>query len=254
MKLSWFRDFPEYMITTDPVTMTIHTSYRSIILDCDGVVFDSNGLKTQAFRQVLADYPSNAVENFIEFHQCNGGISRFIKLRYFFTDFLHVEVDEMALQRLLEDFSCACLDLYSYADLTPGCIAFLKQARYSGIIPLYIASGSAEAELNEVFAKRDLSVFFEGILGSPKSKEQCVSQILKILGFKEDIILVGDALADWKAAKLQNIRFIFMAQFSEARDSMLIKAKEENFKVIQNLQDLLPLPEHSSHRTYKSMW
>ncbi|NJM23241.1 MAG: hypothetical protein HC907_33605 [Richelia sp. SM1_7_0] len=72
--------------------MTI--SCKAIIFDCDGVIFDSNALKTAAFREVLAAYPQEVVDKFIVYHQKTGGISRYVKLRAFFTEFLQTSVDE----------------------------------------------------------------------------------------------------------------------------------------------------------------
>jgi len=38
--------------------------YSAVVFDCDGVIFDSNGLKTQAFRKVLSSYPNDVVDLF----------------------------------------------------------------------------------------------------------------------------------------------------------------------------------------------
>ena len=39
--------------------------YDVIILDCDGVIFNSNSLKIDAFRRVLSQYSTRKVEDFI---------------------------------------------------------------------------------------------------------------------------------------------------------------------------------------------
>ena len=212
---------------------------KAIIFDCDGVIFDSNALKTAAFREVLIAYPQELVDKFIVYHQTNGGISRYVKLRAFFTDFLKTSVDEEKLQKFLDDFGSSCQRLYQQADLTPGCITVLETL--SKHIPLYVASGSDEAELQQVFAGRDLDKYFNGIYGSPKTKQDCVTEIIRKLDSHEEVIFVGDAESDWKAAKGANIRFMFMAKFSDAANLMQQKARENNFLVINTLEELLLL-------------
>lgn len=216
---------------------------KAIIFDCDGVIFDSNALKTAAFREVLAAYPQEVVDEFIVYHQTNGGISRYVKLRVFLTDFLKTSVDEEKLQKLLNDFGSSCQRLYQQADLTPGCLTVLETL--SQHIPLYVASGSDEAELRQVFTGRDLDKYFRGIYGSPKTKQDCVAEIIQKLDFRKEIVFVGDAESDWKAATKENLNFVFMAKFSDAANSMKQKSKENNFPVIDTLEELLSLLDYT---------
>ena len=57
--------------------------YKSLIFDCDGVILNSNKIKTEAFRKILKKYNQNAVYEFINYHKNNGGISRYIKIKEF---------------------------------------------------------------------------------------------------------------------------------------------------------------------------
>ena len=62
--------------------------YKSLIFDCDGVILNSNQLKTNAFRKVFEKYNINAVDEFIEYHRSNGGVSRYIKIENFLKNIL----------------------------------------------------------------------------------------------------------------------------------------------------------------------
>ena len=213
--------------------------YSTIIFDCDGVLFDSNQLKTEAFRQVLSAYPKELVDEFVAYHQRNGGISRYVKLRSFLEDFLKKEYKEEQLENLLRRFGEACVSLYEAADLTPGCLDVLSALHPD--TSLYVASGSDESELRQVFAKKHIAHFFDGIYGSPKTKDESVSEILLKVPEKGEILFIGDAESDWKAAQNHEIDFIFMSQFSDALSVMKKKAVVEKFTTIRNLEDLLPL-------------
>ena len=57
--------------------------YEYFFFDCDGVILDSNKLKSSAFAESLVDEPSSLIANFIEYHKKNGGISRYEKFRCF---------------------------------------------------------------------------------------------------------------------------------------------------------------------------
>ncbi|GAB4534225.1 MAG: HAD hydrolase-like protein [Pleurocapsa sp.] len=209
-----------------------------IIFDCDGVLLNSNALKTEAFRKILTAYPQDIVARFIDYHQTNGGISRYVKLRTFFTDFLATSVDETELTELLAAFGRCCRQLYQTAALTPGCLTVLEQL--SSCIPLYVASGSDQTELQEVFAQRGLDKYFQEIYGSPKTKQECVAEIVAKFDSDSSLLMVGDAESDWQAATKAGINFIFMAGFSDAADLMRTKAQTADFPIIETLESLLP--------------
>lgn len=214
-------------------------NYSTIIFDCDGVLIDSNQLKTDAFRQVLKAYSPSLVEQFIAYHQQQGGVSRYVKLRTFLDTFLKEPYLESQLDELLENYGKACVALYKTAALTPGCLETLEALKKSGT-SLYVASGSDESELRQVFAQKDIAHFFKGIYGSPKTKYESVSEILLKVDTKGEILFIGDAESDWKAAQKHNLDFIFMAQFSDALNIMTKKAETEGFPVIENLKALIP--------------
>ena len=58
--------------------------YDIFIFDCDGVILDSNKLKSDAFRQALEYEPEEMVEELVRYHKLNGGISRYEKFNYFY--------------------------------------------------------------------------------------------------------------------------------------------------------------------------
>jgi len=223
----------ELMVSIENHTQS--SGFANIVFDCDGVIFDSNALKSQAFRIALSSYPKDIVEKFIAYHQAHGGVSRYVKFRKFFSEFLKVEVDQMVIQGLLDTFGNACRQMYHQAEFTPGCIEVLKELAKKH--SLFIASGSDEEELRGVFEFRGLADFFDGVFGSPKSKVECLQGIRK-LGCGGRMLFVGDAYGDWCAACDVGATFIFMSEFSDARSLMLDKAEKEGFRVINTLNEL----------------
>ena len=204
---------------------------KTYIFDCDGVIFDSNKFKIEAFEYVLINHniKQSDVSKFISHHKLNGGVSRYVKFKRLFTDILKSPVDNDMLKSLLSDFSKICIQKYLKADLTPG---FLDKVKYLSVENnLYVASGSDEIELNYIFGERNISKYFKEILGSPMSKTECVKKIVYNLKSHDDhtVLMIGDSESDYAASLDNNIDFIFMRRFSTSQEM------RENTQIIKLL-------------------
>ena len=62
--------------------------YKSIVFDCDGVILNTNKIKTEGFRVSTKNYKNEYVELLVKYHLLNGGISRFRKFEYFLDEIL----------------------------------------------------------------------------------------------------------------------------------------------------------------------
>jgi beta-phosphoglucomutase-like phosphatase (HAD superfamily) len=62
---------------------------KAIIFDFDGVILESASIKTNAFAEVVRDYPREQAEEFVQYHMSHMGISRHVKFRYFIEEILH---------------------------------------------------------------------------------------------------------------------------------------------------------------------
>ena len=205
--------------------------YDVIILDCDGVIFNSNLLKIAAFKKVLEEYDHLVVKKFIDYFKVNFGTSRYHLTRVFLEVFLNEKFDEEKYQNILKDYGSQCVSLYKEVDFTPNFLNFLKKYNQK---TFYIASGSDELELKIVIHERDILQYFNGVYGSPIKKTELVKNICCQYPTKK-LLMIGDAESDLKAALSNNIDFIFMTQFSVNQ-----KMKEDKTLVmINNLGDLL---------------
>jgi len=203
--------------------------YETIILDCDGVIFDSNNLKLDAFRGALNNYNEDVVNGFIEYFKNNFGTSRYHLAKVFIEDFLKQEFDEKLYQKILDSYSDKCVLLYEKANMTKNFLEFIEKYKDK---KLFVASGSAEEELKMVFKNRDLEKYFIEIFGSPTKKTKIVKSI--VMEYK-NAVMIGDAKSDINAAKENSIDFIFMSEYSTSEE---IK-KDETLNSINNLGDLI---------------
>lgn len=210
-------------------------SYDIVILDCDGVVFDSNLLKIDAFRKALNNYSSDVVESFCAYFKNNFGTSRYHLARVFIEEFLGKDFEEELFQQIVKDYGNSCVQLYNEAAFTENFLDFLL---FYNDKSFYIASGGDEAELNKVFKAKNIHHYFGKILGSPRKKGDLVNQIL-MSNPEKKIIMIGDAKSDFLASRENKIDFIYMNQYSLVKEIMEKLSREHGFKIIKNLGELI---------------
>ena len=203
--------------------------YETIILDCDGVIFDSNYLKLDAFRDALGEFNQNIVDEFIGYFKNNFGTSRYYLVEVFIKDFLKQDFDKKLYQEILTKYSQNCVILYEKSEITKNFLNFIKIYEDK---KLFVASGSDQEELRIVFRTRGLEKYFVSIFGSPAKKSDIVKDIVSI---NKNAVMIGDAKSDMKAAEDSKIDFVFMGEYSTSNEM-----KEDiNLNSINNLGDLI---------------
>lgn len=209
--------------------------YRTWVFDCDGVLLDSNQVKTEAFRLAVLDYGQDVAGQLVDYHVANGGISRFKKFDYFFENILARSVHAGEMETVLARFSEATKQGLLTCDEAPGLRALL--AAIPEDQPRIVVSGGAQDELREVFAKRGLAQYFTAIFGSPDTKETIFSRELSCGTLIEPAVYIGDSLYDYRAAMACNLDFIFVTGWSEFAQWEEFFA-DKNVRIIDNVSAL----------------
>lgn len=212
---------------------------ETLIFDCDGVVLDSNRLKTDAFRTAAQPYGDAAADALVAYHVSNGGVSRYVKFAYFLN---HV-VPEHATEATGPGLE-ALLAAYAGAVRT----GLLSCAVAEGLDVLRIAtcrarwmivSGGDQFELREIFATRHLDKYFDaGIFGSPDTKDEILARELAAGTIHRPAIFLGDSRLDREVAARAEIDFVFVANWSEWSEGTSL-AQEARFPMAGCLADLL---------------
>lgn len=185
----------------------IYNEIQNIIFDFDGVILDAVPIKTRAFATLFGAFPADKVDQFLAYHDLHGGVSRYEKIRYFFTSIMHESVEENKIQEYASTFSAITMrELMDSSNLIDSTSSFIRQ--YHERYNMHIASGADEKDLKEICEALELSPFFRSIHGSPTPKAELVRHIIKQNGYlKTATILIGDSLTDFEAATLSDIRF-----------------------------------------------
>ena len=118
-----------------------------LILDFDGVILESVEVKTEAFRELFSFAPDH-VEEIVEFHRQNGGMSRYDKIRHIYAEILDEPLSEGRFSELVDRFSGLVLEGVLASPPVRGVEEFLEC--YSSKIPIYIVSATPEAEIREI--------------------------------------------------------------------------------------------------------
>ena len=79
--------------------------FKNLIFDFDGVLVESNDIRIEGFRRLFQDYPENEVSQLMPYVEKNGGISRYVKIRYFFEVIRRESLEIEDLQSLANRYS-----------------------------------------------------------------------------------------------------------------------------------------------------
>lgn len=209
--------------------------YDVLIFDCDGIIFDTTNLKLLAFQNVLKEYDKKYIKQFTDYFRSNFGRSRFLHARYFIENILKEPFQQKKFDEIIFNFSKECKIIYDTAEICKGVIDFLQS---NPKFDKYVASGSAQDELRDVFDKRGLNSYFISIYGSPRHKNDLVKDICSKYSHN-NILMIGDAEADFRAAKSAGIDFLYISKYSVDKDNMEEISKIENFTSINDLSELV---------------
>lgn len=185
---------------------------RVLILDFDGVVIESNAVKTEAFRHVFSRFPEHT-DAMMAYHHANVSVSRFDKFKFLMTK-MGLATDSLLIDEISAEFSKRVLGRMITVPLVAGAETFICKAARE--VPVYLASITPEAELAQILASRGLSRWFRNVYGCPPwTKPDAIHDVLRRENVKpSDVLLIGDSAGDQRAAQNTGVNFL-------ARDSGL---------------------------------
>jgi len=170
-------------------------------------VIDSMNVRDYGFKEIFNKFDNNLVDRLLDYHRQNGGLSRYVKIRYFYNDLLGQEISEQEVKEYADKFSEVMkIELVKKDYLIQNTLEFIKNnsKKYN----LHIVSGSDELELVFLCKELEISCYFKSIHGSPTSKEKLVRGVLQHNNYVEsETILIGDSINDYDAAKANSINF-----------------------------------------------
>jgi len=211
--------------------------YKSLVFDCDGVILNSNQVKTDAFYQAALPYGKTAAQALVNYHVANGGVSRYLKFDYFITQLVPQHASNITgpnLEELLANYAQAVLEGLLNCEVAPGLDKLRKATAETTWL---IVSGGDQAELRHVFTERGLAEYFDGgIFGSPDTKDEILEREINNSNLQKPALFLGDSRYDYEAATRAGLAFIYVSDWSEWQpSSTLVQEFFANVAKIENL-------------------
>jgi len=207
---------------------------RAIVFDFDGVVLESADVKTEAFVELFAGHGPEIAAKVRAHHLANLGISRFKKFEWIYANLLDQPLSDDESRALGEAFSALALEKILVAPFVRGADAALEAlaARW----PLFVASGTPEAELQHIVEQRGLTPRFREVHGTPAEKPAILEGLMARHGWTpREVLFIGDGASDHKAAAATGVEFL-------ARDTPALHDHWTGLGV-RMVPDLTSLPE-----------
>ena len=202
--------------------------YNTIILDVDGVIFDSNKTKENNINMAVKQITNSKVANeFTPYFMRLSGIPREQKINSFFSDEPELAYQILNYYNKLNDQS-----IYN-VKLTKNCTSFIKYCNTG--IALIALSGGALSEIEKLFDINKLTPYFTHIFGGPKSKDENISTIK----LTPPVLYIGDSSVDYETSSKLNADFIFMYGYTSFQDWQTFVKNKDQIEIIRDLQELI---------------
>lgn len=183
-----------------------------LVFDCDGVILESVDVKTRAFKRIGDDFGPEISDRLVMYHTMHGGVSRYKKFAWLYEEALGREIKPEEETALNDRFVRYALEEIMVCPLVEGTQAVLD--RWKGKVPMYVASGAPQEELDFLLEKRKLSGYFDGIYGYPPGKTELLKNILQKTGCSPaETVMIGDASTDMRAAESARTLFYGRGEF-----------------------------------------
>ena len=211
--------------------------YKTIVFDCDGVVLDSNVVKTEAYFRTAKNLGASDVQAqaLVDYHVKLGGISRYHKFDWYLREVLNKPVTETAIQALLDGFSEELEDGLMQCDLAKGLFDLREKTDSNWLI----LSGGDQQEIRDLFNKRKIAHMFNGgLFGSPDNKDVVLAREKANGNIQSPALFLGDSKYDFEAATRAGLDFIFMSDWTEVPDWQAYCA-ENSIAVLPSISQLL---------------
>ncbi len=184
------------------------------IFDFDGVLCNSNSLKTKCLKTAVEKNVSlEAANDFENHHLINGGISRYVKYKRIIEKY---KCNQGIYEIMLSDASKLLKKEFLSLNLVNKAEIIFKDFFNSGD-KLFIASGGDEEEIKGLCNRWGITKYFDGIFGSPKKKKSICREIKeKYMG--NQIKMYGDSRYDYECAVNINAEFIFVSQYADSKE------------------------------------
>ncbi len=179
---------------------------KTLIWDFDGVIKDSVEIKGEVFKNLFADRDIDLQEKIIKHHNLNGGISRYEKLKIYL-NWTSQDSSENNVKKYASKFSELIINKVINSDYIYGVHKYLM-TNYKKQ-DFYLVTATPQEEIITITKKLNIFNCFKEIFGYPNKKVDSFKSILQeITHDQKKLVVIGDSISEYKAAKKHHLKFI----------------------------------------------
>jgi phosphoglycolate phosphatase-like HAD superfamily hydrolase len=197
-------------------------TYATHVFDVDGVLLDSNGVKSRAFYEAALPYGEEAANQLVAFHQSAGSIGRAARLEHFFRNILGRKPEAGELLHMHERITQTVLAGTACAAKLPGVEEYLESL---GAAACVVVSGIDSRELRAILTHHGMTRCFSRVYGGPRTK----ALIFREEHIAQPAVYYGDEERDLLDARNAGLDFVWVRGCSEW----------PGVQSVQNFQELL---------------
>ena len=209
--------------------------YKTIVLDCDGVVLNSNQTKIDAYYNTAKRMGGTdaQAQAFVDYHIKLGSIPRNDKIRHYITDIIHQPLTPELFQAFMDTFTVILDETLMQCQVAPA-LHTLKAATSQA--KWMLMSGGDQEELRQIFPRRGLDTLFElGIYGGPTKKNEHLARMIADGTIQFPALFVGDSRFDHQASTGAGLDFVFVSDWTDMPD-WKIYCKQHDVTVCHHLE------------------
>lgn len=194
------------------------TPYKTIVLDCDGVVLNSNQTKVDAYYNTAKQMGGSdeQAQAFVDYHLQLGSIPRNDKIRYYITEIIKQPLTPELFQAFMDTFTVILDETLMQCEVAPALIDLKRETAQAKWM---LMSGGDQAELRQILPRRGLENLFElGIYGGPTKKNAHLATMIADGTITFPALFIGDSRFDHQASTGAGLDFIFVADWTDMVD------------------------------------
>lgn len=218
---------------------------RIAFFDCDGVLLDSNRIKSEAVASALQDFPAEGVAACVQAFERAFGRGRREHFEVFYTilaalpDITITDRDAFVAEHIAR-YAGHLARTYPQAPAAPGAGALLAFLDDAGI-PAHVVTGGVAVEAEQALVNAGLRSGLGEIHGTPTPKASAMGDILGRNGLApHEAIMFGDARADRDAALATGCPFIFVSGLALVDSTVLLAGDDAARPECMTVENLHP--------------
>lgn len=177
-----------------------------VFIDFDGTLKDTDNIKADLFIKIFNKKNKSIKNKIIKHHFNNLGVTRSKKIPLYMK-WNKILVNPKNKKKYLDKYKKEIFEKVCVSKWMPGAYNFIK--KFSNEKKIYLLTASPHQEIKKICKTINITSFFEGIFGHPYFKVKIINKIISKKKLKKtECIYIGNALSDYKAAKLNRVNYI----------------------------------------------